>query len=396
MSPRRHLLVTNDFPPKVGGIQAYLWELWSRLDPETFVVLTASSDRGARRFDGDQAARGVRIERVRSPILYFPTPPARHRIRELSARAHAGLVVLDPALPLGLLGPTLGLPYAVVLHGAEVAAPARLPGTRQLLRQVLAKASLVISAGRYPAAEAARVCGDRLPRVVEVPPGVDCRRFVPLAPAARAAARQRLGLPAEGPLVASISRLVPRKGMAALVEAARRLMPSFPDLTVAIAGDGRERERLRALIEGTGAPVRLLGRISEEDKASLLGCSDAFAMACRNRWAGLEQEGFGIVFLEAAAAGVPAVAGDSGGAAEAVEDGVTGLVVHRPEDAGELALALRRLLADEGLRRQMGARARARALEVFDYDVLAPRLAGALDDVAGSTSATGAPIAQGA
>jgi phosphatidylinositol alpha-1,6-mannosyltransferase len=379
----RHLLVTNDFPPKVGGIQSYLWELWSRLDPESFVVLTASSHPDAAAFDAEQAARGIRIERVPGQILFFPTPAARSRIRSLADEVGASLVLLDPALPLGLLGPRLGLPYGVVLHGAEVTVPGRVPGTRQALARVLAGAAVAVSAGGYPAAEAARAAGGAMPPVVPVPPGVDCGRFVPLDDDARRQARQRLGLPVHGPLVASVSRLVPRKGMDVLVEAARRLVPSFPDLVVAVGGTGREAGRLAGQVAETGAPVRLLGRISEDDKAALLGAADAFVMACRSRWSGLEQEGFGIVFLEAAAAGVPQGAGASGGAAEAVEDGITGFVVARPDDPAAVAAALRRLLADDDLRRRMGRAARARAEASFDYDRLAPRLAVALAEVQG-------------
>ena len=185
-------------------------------------------------------------------------------------------------------------------------------------------------------------------------------------------------------MVVSVSRLVPRKGMDVLVEAAGRLAPSFPDLVVAVAGTGRQAAGAgRPGARHRGAPVHLLGAITEDDKAALLGAADVFVMACRNRWLGLEQEGFGIVFLEAAAAGVPQVAGDSGGAAEAVEDGVTGLVVGRPEDPGEVATALRRLLADDRLRRRMGQAARQRAVASFDYALLAPRLAGSLAEVPG-------------
>lgn len=357
----RHLLVTNDFPPKVGGIQSYLWELWRRLDPDSFVVLTASSDPGAADFDAAQAERGIRIERVPGRTLYLPTRRATGHVRGLAHEVGASLVVLDPALPLGLLGPALGLPYAVVLHGAEVTVPGRIPGSRAALARVLRRAALLISAGGYPAAEGERAAGGRLPPVIEVPPGVDCSRYVPLDEAARLDARRRLGLPIRGPLVSSVSRLVPRKGMDVLVEAARRLVPSFPDLTVAVAGSGRQAGALADQVRRGAAPVRLLGRISEEDKAALLGASDVFVMACRNRWLGLEQEGFGIVFVEAAAAGVPQVAGDSGGAAEAVVDGVTGLVVSEPDDAGRVAEAVRRLLCDDELRRRMGAAARARA-----------------------------------
>lgn len=381
--PRRHLLVTNDFPPKVGGIQSYLWELWRRLDPDTYAVLTASSHPDAAQFDAEQAERGVRIVRVPGPILYFPSPSTRRHVRALAGEIGASMVVLDPALPLGLLGPGLGMPYSVVLHGAEVAVPARLPATRQMLRHVLGGASLVVSAGGYPAEEARRVTGRRMPPVVEIPPGVDCEQLSPLDPGERAAARRQLGLPTDGPLVASVSRLVHRKGMDVLIEAALRLVPSFPDLVVAIGGTGREEEGLAAQVRDSNAPVQLLGRLGEDDKALLLGAADVFAMLCRSRWLGLEQEGFGIVFLEAAAAGVPQVAGDSGGAAEAVEHGVTGLVVRRPEDPAEVAQALRELLADGDLRRRMGAAARGRALASFDYSALAPRLGRSLADVSG-------------
>ena len=380
---RRHLLVTNDFPPKVGGIQFYLWELWRRLDPDSFVVLTASSHADAATFDAAQAEKGFRIERVPGKILYFPTPAIIERIRRLAVDIEASVVVLDPALPLGLVGPRLGLPYALVLHGAEVTVPGRLPGSRQALAHVLGRASLVISAGGYPAAEGARAAGEQMPPVVNIPPGVDCETFVPFTVKDKTAARSRLGLPTKGPLVVSVSRLVPRKGMDVLVEAASRLAPSFPDLTVAIGGRGRESEGLAAQVAETGAPVRLLGGVANADMPDLIAAADVFVMPCRNRWLGLEQEGFGIVFVEAAAAGVPQVAGDSGGAAEAVEDGVTGIVVARPEDPGEVANALRRILVDPALRRRMGRAARKRALGSFDYGLLAPRLAGALAEVEG-------------
>jgi phosphatidylinositol alpha-1,6-mannosyltransferase len=378
-----HLLVTNDFPPKVGGIQAYLWELWRRIDPETFVVLTAHSHPDAAAFDREQAARGVRIERVPGRIL-VPTPQFAQRIRETARRVGAGLVVVDPAFPLGVVGPHLGLPYAVLLHGAEVAIPGRLPASRELLAHVLRRSSLVVSAGGYPAAEAARALRGRgMPSVVEIPPGVDLDRFRPLSPSERSEARRDLGLPTEGPLVVSVSRLVPRKGMDVLVDAAVLLRADLPDLTVAIAGRGRDSDRLAGRIAEHGAPVRLLGGVADADLPRLVGAADVFAMLCRNRWLGLEQEGFGIVFLEAAAAGVPQVAGASGGAGEAVADGVTGLVVRRPTDVRSIAAALARLLGDRKLRTQMGAASRRRAEASFDYDRLAPRLAASLADVGG-------------
>ena len=379
---KRHLLVTNDFPPKVGGIQNYLWDLYRRLDPSSYVVLTATSDPGAAAFDAAQAARGVRIERVPGSILFFPTPAARGAVRTCAREHEVDLVLLDPALPLGLLGPSLDLPYGVFLHGAEVTVPGRLPAARGALAHVLRGASIVVSAGSYPAAEALRAAPGLNAPVVQIPPGVDTADITPRPAAERRAARAGLGLPTTGPLVASVSRLVPRKGMDVLIEAAGRLAPSYPDLVVAIAGTGRELGQLERQAARSPARVHVLGRVSDEDRANLLAGCDVFAMACHNRWLGLEQEGFGIVFLEAAAAGVPQVAGNSGGAAEAVLDGVTGLVVERPDDPGAVAEALRTLLADPALRRRMGRAARARVQESFDNDVLASRLAESLAGVA--------------
>jgi phosphatidyl-myo-inositol dimannoside synthase len=378
------LLVTNDFPPKVGGIQAYLWELWRRLDPDTFVVLTARSHPDAAAFDREQAAKGIRIERVPSRVL-VPTPWLVRRIRDTARRVGADLVVLDPVIPLGLVGPQLGLPYAVLLHGAEVAVPGRLPAGRGLVAHVLGRSALAVSAGGYPATEAVRTMrrGGRMPPVVEIPPGVDLERFRPLSPTERASARADIGLPPDGPLIVSVSRLVPRKGMDVLIDAAVRLRADAPDLTVAIAGRGRDSERLAGRIAEYVAPVRLLGGVSDADLPRLIGAADVFTMLCRNRWLGLEQEGFGIVFLEAAAAGVPQVAGASGGAGEAVADGETGLVVGRPTDVGAAVRAIGRLLGDQDLRQKMGDASRLRAEASFDYDKLAPRLALSLADVAG-------------
>jgi phosphatidylinositol alpha-1,6-mannosyltransferase len=381
-SAGRHLLVTNDFPPKVGGIQAYLWELWRRLDPDRFVVLTSSSHAGAAAFDAEAAERGIQIVRAPAGML-LPTPGTVRLVRRCAAEAGVGFLVVDPAVPLGLAAPAVGLPYAVVLHGAEVTVPGRLPVGRQALAAVLARARLAVCAGGYPAAEGRRAAGGRMPPVVEVPPGVDTARFAPLDAEGRAAARRAAGI-AEGALVVlSVSRLVPRKGMDVLVRAVAGLTGPFPDLSLVVAGDGRDRWRLESLARRLRAPVRFLGRVPDDALASLYGAADVFAMACRNRWLGLEQEGFGIVFLEAAAAGVPQVAGRSGGAHEAVADGETGVVVDHPEDPAEVARALRPLLGDPGLRRRMGEAARERARRSFDYDLLAPRLAAALDDVPG-------------
>jgi len=383
-----HILVTNDFPPKVGGIQSYLWELWRRLPPADVTVLTASH-RGSGWWDQRQPFRVVRAP---EPVL-LPHPLLARRARQLARQVGAKLLVFDPALPLGLLGPSLGLPYAVVLHGAEVTVPGRLPVSRQLMARVLSQASLVVAAGSYPEAEARRALGPSrpFPPSVQVPPGVDTERFRPLSAIERAAARARFGLPSDRPLVLSVSRLVPRKGMDTLIKAASSIAGDFPGLQVAIAGEGRDRGRLERLAARSRARVSLLGRVPGPDLADLYGCADVFALCCRSRWGGLEQEGFGIVLVEAAAAGVPCVTIRTGGAGEAVAADVTGLVVEsasgwgRRQRAGEarrVAEALAFVLSDPAVGRKMGAAGRERAEQEFSYDALARKLAVALDGVA--------------
>jgi phosphatidylinositol alpha-1,6-mannosyltransferase len=218
--------------------------------------------------------------------------------------------------------------------------------------------------------------------ITVVPPGVDTERFHPLTASARDDARSHFGLPADAEVVVSISRLVPRKGFDTAIRAAAALRRARPDLILAIAGGGRDRQRLERLAAELDAPVRFLGRVSNDELPLLYGCGDVYAMVCRNRWGGLEQEGFGIVFVEAAACGVPQVAGDSGGAAEAVADGETGIVVRHPDDHHAVARAFVELLDDPARRQQMGEAARLRAVTEFSYDVLAKRLGDALGALA--------------
>jgi phosphatidylinositol alpha-1,6-mannosyltransferase len=367
-----HLLVTNDFPPKVGGIQTYLWELWRRLPPDEVVVLTTPHPDAAA-FD---AAQPFRVVRTTERVL-LPTPSLAARIDALAAESGAAFVVVDPALPVGLVGPRLRARYGVVVHGSELLG--RLPVGGSMMGRVVAGAVGVVAAGGYPASEARRVAGRRTPPVEVIPPGVDTDRFRPLDAEARRRARARFGLDEEAPLVVGVSRLVPRKGFDVLIDAAARLRARHPALQVAIGGGGRDADRLQKRAVDRWAPVRLLGRVSDDDLADLYGCADVFAMCCRTRWLGLEPEGFGIVFLEAAACGVPQVAGASGGAADAVVDGETGIVVDDPRDPAAVAAAIDRLLEDDGLRRRMGERARARSVDELTYDHLADRLATTLD-----------------
>lgn len=364
----KHLLVTNDFPPKIGGIQSLLWEWWRRLPPDSFAVLTSPYE-GTDEFD---RAQPFRIERTREPFL-LPHPWMIRRVEQFAAEVGAERIVLDPAIPLGLIGPRLKLPYDVVLHGAEVTVPGRLPVSKQALGWVLNRAQHVIAAGGYPAAEAEHAAGRTLPITV-IPPGVDIDRFQPLDADERLKARDHFGIERDADVIVGVSRLVPRKGFDTVIQAVATLARWRPGLVMALAGAGRDRKRLERLAGKMGAPIRFLGRVSDDDLPRLYGCADVVTMLCRNRWAGLEQEGFGIVFVEAAACGVPQVAGHSGGAAEAVEHGVTGLVVDDPTDADAAADAYAQLLDDDDRRVAMAAASRRRAVDEFSYEHLARRL----------------------
>ena len=356
------LLVTNDFPPKLGGIQSYLYELWRRLPAADTTVLTTPYA-GAAAWDAQQP---FRVVRTKQPVL-LPTPRFARDIDALARDVRADVIFIDPMLPLGLLAPRLrAASYVVVTHGAEITVPGRLPGVRSLGARVLHGAAGVIAAGGYPAREACAIARRPLPGI-EIPPGVDADRFTVRTDDDRAATRARFGLDPAKPLVLGLSRLVPRKGFDVVIDAVSELS----GMQLVIAGGGRDRGRLE---RRAGNGVRFLGRVPDADVPALYGCADVFAMCCRDRWFGLEAEGFGIVFLEAAACGVPAVAGRSGGAHEAVDDGVTGYVVE-PRATPAVRDRLTRLAEDPSLREQMGHAARARAASEFAYDRLVTRLA---------------------
>ncbi len=372
----RHLLVTNDFPPKLGGIQSYLWELWRRLPPDEVCVVTPDHA-GAAEWDEQQDFRVERLDRR----WMAPTPGLVRRVNALARDHRADLVVIDPVGPLGLAAGSIPrvryeLPVVAVLHGAEVTIPARHPLFRRGMRACLRNVDAVVAAGRYPLAEAERCAGPL--RSVLVPPGVDHRRFTPSDEAARSATRRRFGLPDGAQVVLGLSRLVPRKGFDVLIDAVARCSDAHPEAVLAIAGTGRDHGRLRRRASRAGLDVRFLGRVDDAELPSLYGAADVFAMLCRDRWFGWEQEGFGIVFLEAAACGVPQLAGRSGGSWEAVAHGETGLVVD-PTDVAVVAGALGDLLADRERRAAMGHAARARAVAEFDLDALAGDLRRALD-----------------
>ncbi len=365
MTPRT-LLVTNDFPPRVGGIQVVQGELFGALDPDRLFVL-ASDDPDAAAYD---AAQPFEIERVPRSWMNFPRR-LRGRVRAMIRRHRPEVVVFGSGWPLSLLRPVAeaeGIPFATMVYGADVPIPAAIPGVSGLLRRALRGASGIVAMGPWVANEARKVvAGGHVPPILDVYPGVDTDEFTP---GDKRAARESLGLDPLRPTVTSVSRLVPRKGMHLLIAAAGLLVADYPDLQVAIGGTGREQQRLLKLIDskGLGDNVRLLGRVPQENLPDLYRAGDVATMLCHDRWFGLEQEGFGIVFVEAGACGVPVVAGHSGGATDAVDDMVTGTVVNAA-DVDEVAAALRVYLQDSALRERVGQAGREAAESVFQWSI---------------------------
>jgi phosphatidylinositol alpha-1,6-mannosyltransferase len=339
-----------------------LWELWRRL-PEGRARIMTTTHAGSEAFD---AGHPHPIERVDKVLL--PTPRMRRRI----AQAQERFVVYDPAHIVGLLGPSVGKPYALIVHGAELSIPARTPGYNLALRKAMRGARLIIAAGPWVAREAQAVAPDV--DVLDIPPGVDADVFKPATPTEIATTRARLGVAPDAELVYHLSRLVPRKGADTLIRAVAQLKDSRPNLVALVGGSGRDSARLQQLARKLRAPVRFLGRVPNEHHVANYGAADVFSHVCRNRWGGLEQEGFGIIFLEAAACGVPQIAGNSGGAGDAVLDGVTGFVIDPADDAGAVAARLAELLDNPQRAAEMGKAARQRAQLDFAYDDLAARL----------------------
>lgn len=361
----RTLIVTNDFPPRRGGIETFVHEMARRFPPGEVVVHT-SWEPGADAFDAAQPYPVVR-ERARRLL---PTPRVAATARALAARYGCDRVWFAAAAPLGLLAGRLGLPSVATTHGHELWWAA-LPGTRHALRRIGRTTGAVTCLTGHARARLAPAFGPaaRLERLV---PGVDTAVFRPDA-AAGARVRQQLGT-GDAPLILSASRLVPRKGQDTLIRALPAVRRAVPGATLLIVGSGPYERTLRRLVRGLpGLPphaVVFAGPRPHEELPPYYAAADVFAMPCRTRRLGLESEGLGIVFLEAAAAGLPVLAGDSGGAPEAVRAGETGEVADG-RDVGAVAGLLIRLLTEGGGR---GEKGRAWAAAEWSWDASARHL----------------------
>jgi phosphatidyl-myo-inositol dimannoside synthase len=362
------LVVTNDFPPRVGGVQQYIHNL-VRCLPSDRVAVLAPRWAGWRQFD---SAQSFRVHRFPTTTLW-PTREIGARTRSLIREVGAEVVLFGHGFPLALLGPDLerrGTPYLVATHGVEYWA-ARIPGARALLRRATRSASRVLAVSRYTARAIRTAVPPDVPISV-LSPGVDTERFRPEVDGA--SVRRRHGL-ADRRVVACVSRLVRRKGQDVLIRALPAIRRRVPDACLLVVGGGPDRGRLESLASAApGGTVVFAGEVLDEELPAYHAAADVFAMPCRSRVAGLEVEGFGMVFLEAAATGRAVVAGDSGGAAEAVVDGDTGLVVDG-RHPGAVAEAVATLLADPVQAAAMGKAGRARVEGSFGWPGLTERLA---------------------
>jgi phosphatidyl-myo-inositol dimannoside synthase len=363
----RTLLVTNDFPPRRGGIQNYLQALADRLPPGELAVYAPAWE-GAAAFD---AGLGYPVHRHPTSLM-LPVPSVARRAAALVREHDATTVWFGAAAPLALLGPHLreaGAERVVAsTHGHEVGW-SMVPGGRQALRRIGNDADAVTVVSRYTRGRFAAAFGPRA-ALEFLPPAIDPEVFRP-DPEARKELRTRYGL-GDAPVVTCLSRLVARKGQDQLIRALGPLRERVPGTRLLIVGDGPDRDRLRRLAAGDPAVV-FTGAVPAAELAAHQAVGDAFALPCRTRGGGLDVEGLGIVLLEAQACGVPVVAGDSGGAPETVREGETGHVVDG-RDVDALVAALADLLADPTRAAAMGEAGRAWMQERWTWPTQVARL----------------------
>jgi phosphatidylinositol alpha-1,6-mannosyltransferase len=368
----RTLVVTNDFPTRQGGIEAFVLALCQRMPPAEVVVYTASMA-GGREYD---ATLPFPVIRDRTSTL-LPTPGLARRTTQVLRSEGCDRVLFGAAAPLGLLAPTLrraGAKRIVGLtHGHETWW-ARVPGPRGLFRRIGRSTDALTYLGEYTRSVLARgLAPEDASRMTRLTPGVDTETFRPGT--GGEVVRKRLGIPPDRPVVVCVARLTERKGQDTLITSWPHVLREVPGATLLVVGDGPYRGDLQRLAEETGVRENVVfaGAVPWTDIPPYFDAGDVFAMPCRTRLAGLEPEGLGIVFLEAQASGLPVVVGDSGGAPDAVRHGETGYVVD-PYNPVAVAAKVVTLLGDPAAARAMGERGRAWVRESWTWDVSVARL----------------------
>jgi len=370
----RTLVVTNDFPPRQGGIQTFVAALLARRPPDSLIVL-ASDAPGSAEYD---AALPYPV--VRRPTgMLLPTPGVARQAVELARRHGCDSAFFGAAAPLGLLAPALraaGVGHLVgATHGHETGWVA-LPGSRQVLQRIAGDLDVLTYISEYTRSRLAPALSGRT-RLAQLSPGVDVDHFTPAADGA--AVRRRYGL-GDAPVVVCVSRLVPRKGQDVLVAAWPRVLARHPGARLLLVGGGPAERPLRRAVatRGLERSVVLTGPVAAGELPAHYAAGDVFAMPCRTRRGGLDVEGLGMVFLEAAACGRPVVAGTSGGAPETVREGVTGHVVE-PRSADAVATTIADLLADPVRARLLGSAGRSWVEQRWSWTTIAATFAELLE-----------------
>jgi phosphatidylinositol alpha-1,6-mannosyltransferase len=366
------LVLTNDFPPRPGGIQFFVHALAMQLPPES-VAVYAPAWEGAEQFDA-----GLPFPVVRHPTsLMLPVPSVARRAERILAAEGCDTVLFGAAAPLGLLAPGLrkaGAKRLIALTHGHEAGWAALPAARSILRRIGDSVDTMTYLGEYTRVRLARALSPAAAaRMTRLTPGVDTSEFRPGA--GGKAIREKLGLGSR-PVVVCVSRMVPRKGQDTLIRAWPLVLATTPDATLLLVGDGPYRGRLERMARhlGVDGSVVFTGAPARADLPAYFDAGNVFAMPCRTRRGGLDVEGLGMVFLEAAASGLPVVGGDSGNAADAIRDGETGYVVPGVSVA-DLAGRLNRLLTDPCAAKAMGDKGLAWVHQEWRWEIIAQRFA---------------------
>lgn len=375
------LLITNDFPPRAGGIEQYMLTLLKGLAP-TEAIVAAPEGEGARQFDETAGFEIVRLPATRGRM--WPSPSLARYLADLATSRNVDFVAFASMLPLATLGPAITrysqLPFVIWHHGAELAGVAKLPGLRQSMAALARRSALQFVVSEWTLGEAQRLLGDTSPlRLLRA--GVDLEVFNPKADGSQV--RTKYGID-DATVIVCVGRLVPRKGQDTLIRAMPELLQRHPDTRLLIVGTGPSAKRLGRLAElrGVSREVHMTGEVDPGSLSAHYAAGDIYASPIRTRKFGLEAEGLGVVFLEAAAMGLPLVAGRSGGTSEAIKAGVTGILVDGTKDS-EVVEALDNLLGDAALRGQMGDAGRRWMEEEFDQAGMAVRFKEAVADVIG-------------
>ena len=369
------LLLAYDFPPIGGGIARWMAEIAERYPggPSSLVVSTGTMP------NADD--RGLAVDRIGVPAGRLRTLPGLwrwgRRVRALVASRDIEFVWCGNVRPAGYLGWWLdrvaGMPYGIILHGGDLLRLRdrfrRSAVKRAVARRLLGRARWLVANSGWTASLASEVLGElgvlESGRVRVVGLGSDPGRFRPGADTV--AVRSRYRIAADRRRILTVARLVPHKGIDIAIAALGQLAARHPDLEYLVAGEGPDRGRLErlAVAAGVAERVRWLGSVPTEDLPGLYALADLYLGLSREE--GLEAEGFGIALADAAAAGVAVIAGRSGGTADAVRDGETGLRVD-PTDAGAVASAVSGLLEHPAGMHALGVAGREWVVRELNWD----------------------------